>query len=63
MWRVWFSQSWWGYLLRRREPTSTAAWWRTVICRAKGHPEGEVFYNAGGLEPDHSCRGCGDVIG
>lgn len=34
-----------------------------VVCRAKGHPKGEVFYNPGGYEPDHHCQTCGEEIG
>jgi hypothetical protein len=34
-----------------------------LICRIKGHPEGEVYYNPGGLEPDHRCKTCGEEIG
>ena len=33
-----------------------------IICRAKGHPAGRVFYNPGGFEPDNSCKNCGDEI-
>ena len=32
-------------------------------CRVRGHPPGEIFFNAGGLEPDHRCHGCGEPIG
>ncbi len=32
-------------------------------CRATGHPCGVYFYNAGGMEPDMRCRGCGEDLG
>jgi hypothetical protein len=32
----------------------------TVRCRMRGHPAGQVFFNAGGCEPDESCRDCGE---
>lgn len=62
MWRRWLTRSWWAYLLHPREERYTSLP-RTILCRAKAHPCGEIFYNAGGLEPDHHCKNCGDVIG
>ena len=64
MWRRWLTRSWWSYLLHPRE--QSPPWnsrFATVKCRASAHPEGEIYLNAGGLEPDHRCRNCGDVIG
>ena len=34
---------------------------KTVWCRLRGHPAGQVFYNPGGTEPDESCRNCGEA--
>lgn len=34
-----------------------------IACRIKGHPNGEIFYNPGGDEPDHRCKDCGEEIG
>lgn len=34
-----------------------------LICRWRGHPKGEVYYNPGGDEPDHHCKTCGENIG
>jgi hypothetical protein len=53
----WFTRSWWRYLLKG------CTGWRHFVCRLKGHPCGEVFYNVGGLEPDMHCKGCGDDLG
>jgi hypothetical protein len=33
------------------------------VCRMKGHPNGIVFYNPMGDEPDYSCKDCGEEIG
>lgn len=32
-------------------------------CRFRGHLSGEIFYNPGGLEPNHHCQDCGEDIG
>lgn len=32
------------------------------LCRLKGHPHGPVYFNVGGLEPDMSCRDCGEEL-
>jgi hypothetical protein len=32
-------------------------------CRARGHPNGSWYFNAGGLEPDGRCKDCGEDIG
>ena len=49
------------------EPWATHHVWTDRIvrlrCRIQGHPRGEIFYNAGGLEPDHRCETCGEDIG
>lgn len=37
--------------------------WERIVCRVKGHPKGEVFYNPGGDEPDHRCQTCGENLG
>lgn len=34
-----------------------------IYCRIKGHPNGEIYYNPGGDEPDHRCKDCGEEIG
>lgn len=34
-----------------------------IICRIKGHPNGEIYYNPGGSEPDHRCQDCGEELG
>lgn len=34
-----------------------------LICRFRGHPKGEIYWNPGGDEPDHHCSTCGENIG
>ena len=57
----WFTKDWWQYLLEPRRDWREP-WWRVIWCRWRGHPAGEIFYNAGGTEPDHHCSNCGDLI-
>jgi hypothetical protein len=57
----WITVSWWKYLLA---PKSWDESWLTVIsCRVKGHPCGVRWVNPGGLEPDMTCKICGDDLG
>ena len=58
----WMNREAWRYLLARRHDRDVP-WWRVIRCRWLGHPAGIVFYNPGGLEPDTTCRECGDNIG
>ena len=59
-WRYWFREHGWRY-----------HWWslfeetrsHRIYCRLRGHPNGQVFYNPNGYEPDTSCRDCGEEIG
>lgn len=53
---------WWKYMLKAPE-SCDASYWRGVWCRFRGHPNGEVYYNPGGFEPDHSCVDCGENLG
>ena len=59
--RRWLTIIWYQYLFE--QPWHDKLTFRMIVCRIKGHPNGEVFYNAGGLEPDHSCKDCGEDIG
>lgn len=57
----WFYKDWWQYLFAPR--TWRSAPWHVVIwCRLRGHPDGPVYYNIGGSEPDYHCINCGDEI-
>lgn len=59
---LWLRPSFWRYFLAPRDKTAWGSWLSTVWCRFRGHP-GEIFYNAGGLEPDHRCKRCGETVG
>lgn len=62
-WTLWLRWSWWwGFVLRPRDDTTWGSWLATVWCRLRGHP-GEIYWNPGGLEPDHRCKRCGETIG
>lgn len=56
----WFTRDWWSYLLGKRTDLGII---KTAICRAKGHPCGVWYVNAGGIEPDMRCKNCGDDLG
>lgn len=34
---------------------------KVVYCRARKHPSGPIWYSSG-LEPDMSCKNCGDEL-
>jgi len=57
----WFTPTWLAYVFEKKRVNTP---WLTVVhCRIMGHPNGEVFYNPCGSEPDHHCKDCGEEIG
>ena len=52
----WFTFGWYQFLFEK--PFS----FEKLVCRIKGHPNGIVFFNVNGLEPDDRCIDCGDHI-
>ena len=36
---------------------------KRIICRFKGHPNGVIYYNPGGFEPNWCCKDCGEDLG
>jgi hypothetical protein len=64
----WLNGRWWQWIQNHDWRWS---WWVSsklaylfrCQCRARSHPYGVVFYNAGGLEPDMTCNGCGEDLG
>lgn len=52
----WFDICWYQYLFTDVES------FRNLICRMRGHSCGIVFYNIGGLEPDNTCKNCGEDL-
>lgn len=57
-WRYWFREGHWRWG-RLTEETRI----QRILCRLRGHPNGQVFYNPNGYEPDTSCKDCGEEIG
>lgn len=58
----WFSLEWHKYLFHKPDDSSCVSWWQRLKCRYRNHPEGVWFYNINGLEPDMSCKRCGDQL-
>lgn len=58
----WFTYSWWKYLLAAKADEGIS-WFTTIHCRSTGHRCGPVYYNPTGLEPDMTCKKCGDDLG
>lgn len=58
MWKItrWFTAYWWKYLLEK--PCNRTKFW----CRIKGHPDGPIWYNINGTEPDMRCQNCKDEL-
>jgi hypothetical protein len=57
----WFNLDWWKYILEAH--TKQITFFRTILCRINNHPDGVIYYNATGLEPDMHCKNCGDDLG
>lgn len=53
----WFTPSWWRYLF------AGCKGWTNFRCRARGHPHGVWWHNAGGDEPDMRCKNCDEDLG
>ena len=47
---------WWRYLFEK--PFT----WKAFLCRFRGHPAGMVWFS-NGLEPNTTCKNCGDDLG
>lgn len=58
----WFTRAWWNYLLETPRDPSYTTWWKRFWCRAYGHPNGQIYYNVTGTEPDDRCIDCHDYI-
>lgn len=53
----WFTRSWYQYLFQANTG------WRNILCRVKGHPDGVIWYNPAGSEPDMRCKNCSEDLG
>lgn len=49
------------YLFQKK--SSYYNWFEVFWCRFKGHSKGVIWYNINGVEPDMTCKGCGDDLG
>ncbi len=55
----WFIVDWYKYIFEKKNLS-----FRSVICRVRGHPCGVWYYTSSNkLEPDMTCRNCGDDLG
>ena len=59
---------WWPEYVRYLlyEPVDykkTPPTWEQVWCRVKGHPNGPIFYDLSGTEPNWKCSDCGEYLG
>jgi hypothetical protein len=36
--------------------------WVSFNCRRRNHPNGPIYFNPSGWEPDMSCQDCGDEL-
>ena len=65
----WAFVGWWTYLLGGLGDLPWFSPWfmetkaGRVWCRLRRHPNGEVYWNPGGDEPNHDCVDCGEDIG
>jgi hypothetical protein len=50
------------YLLEPKN-SKYVSWFEVIKCRANGHKNGVIWYNANGSEPDMHCKNCGDDLG
>lgn len=51
-----------GYLFREADDPEYCSCLERLLCRLQGHPEGPIWQNSSGLEPDMRCRKCGDLL-
>ena len=60
----WVDPYWWRYLLATPEADrgQLRDLFHAFKCRLKNHPDGPVWYNPSGLEPDYHCKNCGDEL-
>lgn len=57
-----FNREFRQWVLSKHEPDYGSKL-HAMICRMQGHPHGVIWYNATGLEPDMTCKNCGDDLG
>ena len=55
--RLLFCKDWWKYLFSK--PFSLRRFW----CRVRNHPNGAIWCDPIGVEPDMRCVDCGEYLG
>ena len=58
--RPWDTE-WWRYILKSKAEKDIL-WIRVILCRIRNHPEGPIWYNPYGLEPNMRCKNCYDNL-
>lgn len=58
-------KEWRDYLKYLFSPKNSnyVSWFEVIRCRMNGHKCGVWWVNANGLEPDMTCKNCGDDLG
>jgi hypothetical protein len=56
----WFTIGWYKYIFEKPLGEKPL---KRIICRTKGHPNGVVWYNVSGTEPNMTCVDCGEDLG
>jgi len=59
----WFMPSWYQYLFAKPDKPYYTSWIKRLICRINRHKCGCIWFNPGRLEPDYTCKNCGDELG
>jgi hypothetical protein len=58
--RMWFTKEWYKYVFASKSPDFN--WFEVIKCRIQGHRPGVIWYHSTGLEPNMTCKGCGDNL-
>jgi hypothetical protein len=53
----WITWHYWIYIFKNNSGL------QNISCRLRGHPNGPIYYNPGGLEPDWHCIDCDEYLG
>jgi hypothetical protein len=61
-WSNWFCIDFYQYLFAKADDPGWTSKWDRFLCRLQHHPDGMIFYNPGGEEPDYRCKRCGDEL-
>ena len=53
---------WWKYVFAKPTGYDKRLTFQKIWCRMCSHPNGQIYFNPNGLEPDNRCKDCGDEI-